>query len=61
MSKKDIFGTVLIIAGYGLTLYRVYKLLSDEMNRKLEGIKDRVTTLEIGYATLRVGEHDDLK
>lgn len=61
MSKKDIFGTVLIIAGYGLTLYRVYKLLSDEIDRKLEKIKDRVTTLEIGYATLRVGEHDDLK
>lgn len=61
MSKKDIFGTVLIIAGYGLTIYRLYKLLSDEVDKKLEKIKDRVTTLEIGYATLRVGEHDDLK
>lgn len=61
MSKKNVLGVALIVTGYGLAIYGVYNLLRDEVDRKLEAIKDRVTTLEIGYATLRVGEHDDLK
>lgn len=61
MSKKNILGVTLIVAGYGLAIWGVYNLLLDEVDRKIEAIKDRVTTLEIGYATLRVGERDDLK
>ena len=61
MSKKNIFGVALIVAGYGMAIWGIYNLILDEVNKKLESIKDRVTTLEIGYATLRVGEHDDLK
>lgn len=59
--RRTIFGVTLVVAGYGMAIWGVYNLLRDEVNRKLEGIKDRVTTLEIGYATLRTGGIDDLK